>query len=71
MPVETVDSTSADLLSEAARVSGEVDALFESMLSSRGDGRDQVDPEERGDEGPGADARARDAGLGGSDLTAG
>ena len=42
MPVETVDKASANLLDEAGRVSAEVDALFESLLAGRGDGRDQL-----------------------------
>ena len=42
MPVETIDNRSADLLSEAARVSAEVDELFGSLLASRDDGRDQL-----------------------------
>ena len=42
MPVETIDSTSADLLSEASRVSAEVDDVFQSLLIGREDGRDQL-----------------------------
>lgn len=42
MPVETIDKASADLLSEASRVSAEVDEVFESLLASREDGRDQL-----------------------------
>jgi farnesyl diphosphate synthase len=42
MPVETVDKASAGVLAEAGRVSAEVDDLFQSLLSSREDGRDQL-----------------------------
>ena len=42
MPVETIDNRSADLLSEAARVSGEVDDLFQDLLVGHSDGRDQL-----------------------------
>jgi len=41
MPVETID-TAADLLSEAGRVSGEVDDLFQDLLIGHSDGRDQL-----------------------------
>ena len=42
MPVETVDTLSDDLLSEAGRVSAEVDELFQDILTGHSDGRDQL-----------------------------
>jgi len=41
MPVETIDAV-ADLLSEAGRVSAEVDDLFQELLIGHSDGRDQL-----------------------------
>ena len=41
MPVETIDAA-ADLLSEAGRVSAEVDDLFQELLIGHSDGRDQL-----------------------------
>ncbi|HXH53118.1 MAG TPA: farnesyl diphosphate synthase [Sphingomicrobium sp.] len=42
MPVEVIDHSRALLESETARVSAGVDALFESLLVSPGDGRDRL-----------------------------
>ena len=40
MPVETVDRDRLELDAETGRVCSEIDALFESLLGARGDGRD-------------------------------
>jgi farnesyl diphosphate synthase len=40
MPIETIDRTRAELDAESGRVCSEIDALFESLLVSRQDGRD-------------------------------
>ena len=40
MPVETIDRTAAELDSESARVSAEIDAFFAALLKPTGDGRD-------------------------------
>ncbi|HEX6071851.1 MAG TPA: farnesyl diphosphate synthase [Sphingomicrobium sp.] len=42
MPVETIDRLAAELDSEAARVSAEVDRFFAQTLPSTGDGRDRL-----------------------------
>jgi farnesyl diphosphate synthase len=40
MPVETLDRSRAELEAETVRVCSEIDALFDRLLVSRGDGRD-------------------------------
>jgi farnesyl diphosphate synthase len=42
MPVETIDRARAELDAESGRVAREIDALFEGLLVSRHDGRDNL-----------------------------
>src|SRR5690349_6818286 len=42
MPVETIDRLAAELETEAARVSAEVDGFFAELLESPGDSRDRL-----------------------------
>ena len=42
MPVETIDRSRAEFEAEAAWVRSQIDALFERLLVSRGDGRDDL-----------------------------